>query len=93
MGGDQKGPSIFLIFKYVNKYDKLFLKMLPQVIYGFSYQPRLALKIYKKKYFKHFLFYPPTPRLNRTIKVFEVSKKADPRICFWKLHFRFSYTY
>ena len=33
--------------------------------------------------------HPPT----RIIKVFEVSKKVDPRMCFWKLHFRFSYTY
>ena len=35
VGGDQKGPSIFLIFKYVNKQDALITNMVSKVVYGF----------------------------------------------------------
>ena len=33
MGGDQKSPSIFLIFKYVNKQDALILNLASKVVY------------------------------------------------------------
>ena len=33
MGGDQKGPSIFLIFKYVNKQDALIPNLASKVVY------------------------------------------------------------
>ena len=36
MDGDQKGPSIFLIFQYVNKSGELIPKMVSKVVYGFS---------------------------------------------------------
>ena len=35
VGGDQKGPSILLIFKYVNKQDALIPNMVSKVVYGF----------------------------------------------------------
>ena len=34
VGGDQKGPSIFLIFKYNNKKTVLILNMVLKVVYG-----------------------------------------------------------
>ena len=40
-GGDQKGPSIFLIFKYVNKQDVLIQKMVLKVVNDFC----MGLKI------------------------------------------------
>ena len=33
--GDQKCPSIFFKFKYVNKYDLLIPNMVLKVVYGF----------------------------------------------------------
>ena len=36
--GDQKCPSIFFKFKYVNKYDLLIPNMVLKVVYGFFYQ-------------------------------------------------------
>ena len=33
LGGDQKGPSIFLIFKYVNKQDALIPNLASKVVY------------------------------------------------------------
>ena len=33
VGGDQKGPSIFLIFKYVNKQDALIPNLASKVVY------------------------------------------------------------
>ena len=34
MGGDQKGPSIFLIFKYINNLNALILNMVSKIVYG-----------------------------------------------------------
>ena len=34
VGGDQKGPSIFLIFKYINKLDTLIPNMVSKIVYG-----------------------------------------------------------
>ena len=34
VGGDQKGPSIFLIFKYINKKNVLIPNMVLKVVYG-----------------------------------------------------------
>ena len=33
VGGDQKGPSIFLIFKYINKQDALISNIVSKVVY------------------------------------------------------------
>ena len=35
VGGDQKGPSIFLIFKYINKQDVLIPHIISILDYGF----------------------------------------------------------
>ena len=35
VGGDQKDPSIFLIFKYINKQTVLIPNMVLKVVYGF----------------------------------------------------------
>ena len=35
VGGDQKGPSILLIFKYVNKQDMLILNMVSKIVNDF----------------------------------------------------------
>ena len=35
VGGDQKCPSILLIFKYVDKQDVLIPNMVSKVVYGF----------------------------------------------------------
>ena len=35
VGGYQKGPSIFLIFKYINKQNVLILNMVIKIVYGF----------------------------------------------------------
>ena len=37
VGGDQKGPSIFFIFKYVNKQDVLIIKMVLKIVNDFFY--------------------------------------------------------
>ena len=47
MGGDQKGPSIFLIFKYVNKSDELIPKMVSKVVYGFFIKSYEHFKVSK----------------------------------------------
>ena len=47
--GDQKGPSIFLVFKYVNKSDKLIPKMVSKVVYGFSVKSYDHFKFQKSK--------------------------------------------
>ena len=35
MDGDQKCPSIFLIFKYINKKNVLIPNMVLKIVYGF----------------------------------------------------------
>ena len=35
VGGDQKGPLIFLNFKYINKQNALIPNMVSKVVYGF----------------------------------------------------------
>ena len=34
VGGDQNGPSIFLIFRYINKQDSLITNLASKVVYG-----------------------------------------------------------
>ena len=38
MGGDQKGPSIFLIFKYINKQNVLILNMVIKNVLRLSFR-------------------------------------------------------
>ena len=49
VGGDEKGHSIFLVFKYVNKSDELIPKMVSKVVYGFSVKSYDHFKFQKSK--------------------------------------------
>ena len=46
MGGDQKGPSIFLILKYVNKQDVLILKMVLKVVNDFCMGLKISFEVW-----------------------------------------------
>ena len=54
-GGDQKRPSIFLIFKYnINKKNMLIPNIVSKIVYGFS-----------KRSYKHFKFQNMTSQLKK----------------------------
>ena len=46
VGGDQKGPSIFLIFKYVNKQDVLIPKMVLKVVNDFCMGLKILFEVW-----------------------------------------------
>ena len=66
VGGDQKCPSIFFIFKYVNKFDALIPKMVSKVVYGFFI-----------KSYEHFKISKPDNRRPRTHRENSVKKFID----------------
>ena len=45
MGADQKGPSIFFIFKYVNNHDVLFQKMFSKIVNLFFWLSKFGMKL------------------------------------------------
>ena len=46
MGGDQKGPSIFFIFKYVNKHDVLIPKLVLKVVNDFCMGLKISFEVW-----------------------------------------------
>ena len=46
VGGDQKGPLIFLIFKYVNKQDVLIPKMVLKVVNDFCMGLKILFEVW-----------------------------------------------
>ena len=50
MGGDRKGPSIFLIFGFINKQDVLFPNKSSKIVYNFFYHCDKHFKSKTQKY-------------------------------------------
>ena len=46
VGGDQKGPSIFFIFKYVNKQNVLILKMVLKIVNDFFMGLKISFEVW-----------------------------------------------
>ena len=46
VGGDQKGPSIFFIFKYVNKQDVLIIKMVLKIVNDFFMGLKISFEVW-----------------------------------------------
>ena len=77
MGGYQNGPSILLIFKYVNKQNVLIPNMVSKLVYVFlikSYDHFSSFFLGGEKYSVSFIF--PVIHLNRKRKLTLMSKKT-----------------
>ena len=88
--GNRLISSLWKILKsLITPYEELVVDFWGQ-FWTFRFFYIFELKSHFLKSKDRFDHHPPT---HPTIKVFEVSKKADPRWCFWKFNFGFSITY
>ena len=89
IGGDQKVPSILLIFKYVNKQNVLIPNMVSKLVYVFlikSYDPFSSFFFVVKKSIQLALCFQLPIHLNRKRKLALLSKKTTTSRTIETLH-------